>query len=117
MSLRRYTQGAAGIFIAVALIGFGFGGSGYLGFLAPGLAENIMHLLLGLFFAFFGFSRSIDEHAIRYFVGGMGVLLVAGKGVLLVVNLWGPQSIFGTVTEVVCMVLGSSSILAALYLR
>ncbi len=118
MSLRRYTQGAAGIFIVAALIGFGFGWAGYfLGFLAPGLAENFMHLLLGLFFAFFGFSRSVDDQAIRYFVGGMGVLLVAGKGMLLVVNLWGPQSIFGTVTEVVCMVLGGGSILAALYLR
>ena len=47
----------------------------------------------------------------------MGVLLLGGKGVLLVVNLWGEQSIFGTVTEVGCMVLGIASILAALYLR
>lgn len=116
LSLRGYTQGAAVVFVVAALIGFVFGWAGYSGFLAPGFAENTMHLLLGLLFAFFGFSWS-DTDAVRYFVGGMGVLLVAGKGVLLVVNVWGAQSIFGTVTEVACMVLGVSSILAAVYLR
>ncbi len=86
------------------------------GFFGPGVPENTMHLIIGLLFAFFGFSHS-DDTAVRYFVGGMGVLLVAGKGVLLVVNLWGAKSTFGTVTEVLCIVLGGASILAAVYLR
>jgi hypothetical protein len=113
--LRGYTQGAAVVFV-VALVGFVYAALGYPGFFGPGLAENLMHLLIGVLFAFFRFSRT-DSTTVRYFVGGMGVLLLAGKGVLLGVNLWGNHSPFGTVTEVLCMVLGAASILAALYLR
>ena len=116
MSLRSYTRVTSGVFIVVAVVGFVFSFVGYSGFFAPGFPENGMHLFLGLLFAFFGFSHS-DDTAVRYFVGGMGVLLVAGKGILLAGNLWGPQSIFGTVTEMLCMVLGVASILAAVYLR
>ena len=118
MSLQSYTRGAAVVFVGAALVWFFYAAVGYPGFFGPGLAENLMHLLLGLLFAFFGFSRAdTDDDALRYFVGGMGALLLAGKGVLLVVNLWGQQSPFGTVTEVLCMVLGVACILAVVYLR
>ncbi len=116
MSLRSYTRGAAVVFVVAALVGYVYAAVGYSGFFGPGAAENTMHLIIGLLFAFFGFSNS-DDTAVRYFVGGMGVLLVAGKGVLLVANLWVNESAFGTVTEVLCMVLGGASILAALRLR
>ena len=99
-----------------ALVGFVYASVGYPGFFGPGVPENLMHLIIGLLFAFFGFSR-LDTAAIRHFVGAMGALLLVSKGALLVVNLLRAQSPFGTVTEVLCMVLGGSSILAALYLR
>ena len=79
MSLRGYTQGAAEVFVVAALVGFVYAALGYPGFFGPGVPENLMHLLIGLFFAFFGFSRT-DPATVRYFVGGMGILLLAGKG-------------------------------------
>ncbi len=104
------------MFVVAALVGYVYAAVGYSGFFGPGVPENTMHLIVGLLFAVVGFSR-VDATAIRYFVVGMGVLLVAGKGMLLVVNLLRAQSLFSTVTEVLCVVLGVASILAALYLR
>ncbi len=115
MSLLGYVRLAAGVFVVVALVGFA--SAGYLSFYSPGFPENLMHLLIGLLFAYIGFSSRMDDDSARVFVGGMGVLLLLGKGVFVALNLWGGQSLFGTVTEVVCVVLGVSSILAALYLR
>ena len=63
-----------------------------------------------------GFS-SADASNLRAFVGGMGVLLLLGKAVLVGANLWGGESVFAGATEVVCVVAGLGSILAARYLR
>ena len=57
-----------------------------------GFAENFVYLLVGLLFAFFG-SSLIDATAVRYFVGGMGVLLVAGEGAPRAQPAGGPNSL------------------------
>ena len=112
MSLRTYARVAAAVFVFFGLAGFAAGAVGYSGYFGPGTLENFMHVFVGLLFAYFGFWRT-DHVTSRSFVGGMGVLLVVGKGVLVVGNLWGPQSLFGSITEALCIVLGGSSILAA----
>ncbi len=116
MTIRAYTRIAAVVFIGLGLAGFFFALLGYPGFFGPGAAENLMHLIVGLLFGFLGFS-SAEASILRAFVGGMGVLLLLGKAVLVGANLWGGESVFAGATEVVCVVASLGSILAARYLR
>ncbi len=115
MSLRRYAQIAAVVFVVLGLAGFVFASVNYSGFFGPGVPENLMHLLVGLGFGYLGFWPW-DAAAARTIAGGMGALLLVGKGMLIAGNLWGGQNPFSSVTEVVCVVVGIASILAAMYL-
>ena len=112
MSLRTYTRVAAAVFVFFGLVGFAASAVGYSGYFTPAVPENLMHVIVGLLYAYFGFWRT-DHVTSRDFVGGMGVLLLLGKAVLIGGNLWGARSFLGTVTEGLCVVLGVSSILAA----
>jgi hypothetical protein len=81
LSLPTYMRIAAVVFVVFGMVGFAVGWFGYSGFFGPGVAENGMHVGVGLLFAYFGFSRSPHAND-RYFAGGVGVLLLLGKGVI-----------------------------------
>ncbi len=116
MSLRRYALMVAVVFVILASAGFifdtFFGRSVFFG---PGVPEDLMHLGVGLIFGYLGFWVR-EATALRTLVGGMGGLLLGGKGILIAGNLWAYDNVFTSVTEVVCLVGGITSILAAIYL-
>ena len=115
MSLRRYAQITAAVFIVLSLAGFlsaVFDLSGIFGLDVP---VNVMHLFAGLIYSYVGFWRN-ETGAARTLVGGMGLLLLLGKGLLIASDLLIGHNAFSPVTEVVCLVVGLTSILAAKYL-
>ena len=71
--------------------------------------------MLGLLYAWVGFLHPSGE--IRGLVGGLGVLLVVIKSVVILAPLlWGESPLHGPI-EVTCLVVGLLSIVAARYLR
>lgn len=74
------------------------------------------HAGVGLLFLFVGYAR-LETTIVRQMVRGLGVLLVAVKGVTILVSwlLPTPYFLHGPV-EITCLVLGIASILAARYL-
>jgi hypothetical protein len=115
VSLRRYAQIAAGVFIVLSLTGFIFAAFNLSGFFGPDLPANVMHLFVGLLYGYVGFWAG-EAAPIRTLIGGMGALLLLGKGLIIAADLLSGQDAFSSVTEVVCLVIGSTSILAAKYL-
>ncbi len=114
MSLRRYAQITAAVFIVLSLVGFlsaVFDLSGIFGLDVP---VNVMHLFVGLIYGYVGFWAN-ETAAVRTLMGGMGLLLLLGKGLLIAGDLWSGHNAFSSVTEVVCLVVGLTSILAAKY--
>jgi hypothetical protein len=74
------------------------------------------HAGVGLLFLFVGYAR-LETTIVRQMVRGLGVLLVAVKGVTILVSwlLPTPYFLHGPV-KITCLVLGIASILAARYL-
>lgn len=115
MVVRTYAR-IVGLILVVA----GLGGLFYLPrlFFIPDLSlgESCFHLATGTIFAYLGFFQP-DEEVIRPVVGGLGVLLLLGKGTIISTGLlWGEAHLFGP-TEITCIVFGITSVLAAKYLR
>lgn len=110
MSLRTYMRIVGVTLLILGLLGF----SSYPP--DPPPAENIMHLGVGVLFAYFGFFTR-DIGATRLFVGGMGVLLLISKAYLFIIRWLSGEPPFGGLTHVVCLVIGISSILVVRYLR
>ncbi len=76
---------------------------------------NIFHLAVGCLFAYVGFFQK-DALVVRRMVGGLGLLLLLVKGVVIVVPLlWGEAPLFAPI-EITCLVIGILSVLAARYL-
>ncbi len=75
-----------------------------------------MHLGVGMLFAYFGFFTR-DTGAMRLFVGGMGILLLVSKVYLFGVHWLAGEPPSASITAVVCLLVGISSILAARYLH
>ncbi len=76
---------------------------------------NIFHLGVGGIFAYVGFLQR-DVLVIRALVGGLGLLLLLVKGVVIVAPLlWGEAPLLAPV-EITCLVVGILSVLAARYL-
>jgi hypothetical protein len=116
VSLRRYAQIVAVVFVALASAGFIFDAFfDHATFFGPGVWEDFMHLSVGLIFGYVGWGAR-EAATLRALIGGMGALLLVGKGMLIGGNLWIEGNIFNSVTEVVCLVVGLTSILAAIYL-
>jgi hypothetical protein len=98
--------------ILLLLIGL-WGSSGVIG---P--ATNFYHMVVGAFFVYLGFLQR-DTEIVRQVVGGIGVLLVFAMGSAVVVLLLLSENLLLVLLEpieVVYLVLGISSILAAKYL-
>ncbi len=87
------------------------------GWVVLGWATGVVlyHAGLALLFAFAGFYPR-DGRTVRMMVGGLGVLLLAGKTLMIFAPLsWGGHLGHGPI-EITCLVVGISSILAAAFL-
>lgn len=103
--LRTYARAVGAGLLLFALAGF---------FYLPQLsfAESLFHTAVGVMFVYLGFLQR-DLTVVRDVVGGLGLLLLAGKGVLVLAHLWwGEAHLFGPV-ELVCLAVGVASALAA----
>jgi hypothetical protein len=80
------------------------------------VVEGFFHVAVGLIFAYVGFLQG-NAAVARSVVGGLGVLLLVGKGVILGAGLLfaGRHDLFNPL-EVICLVVGIASVLAARYL-
>ncbi len=89
---------------------------GITGLIPTAFPADLFHASAGAFFAYLGFLQR-DAQVVRQVVGGMGVLLVIGKGIILFIPLvWGQAPFHGPI-EITCFVAGVLSILAARYLQ
>ncbi len=71
--------------------------------------------MLGVLYGWVGFLHPTGE--VRSLVGGLGMLLVVTKSVVILAPLlWGESPLRGPM-EVTCLVVGLLSIVAAKYLR
>lgn len=106
--IRLYTQ-----IVGLGLILFGFAGLINIVGLEP--PTNIFHLVVGGLFTYVGFIQK-DEPIVRTIVGGLGLLLLLVKGVVIATPLlWGDAPLFSPV-EITCLVVGILSILVARFL-
>ncbi len=81
---------------------------------APG-GTSVYHAGLGALFAYVGFFQR-DEITVRRVVGGLGLLILLVKVVIILAPLlWAEVLLWGPI-EVTCLVVGVLSILAARFL-
>ncbi len=88
------------------------------GWLVPGwwAGAVLFHAGLALLYIFVGFWPSLSAGIVRQMVGGLGVLLVVVKAIVILGPLmWGSHLMHGPI-EITCLVVGISSILAAAFL-
>ena len=107
--IRVYASVAGIVLVSLGLAGFG-------GIVGTDLPANVFHLGVGSMFVYLGFFQR-DAEVVRRMVGGLGVLLLSVKGVVIVAPLlWGDPPLLAPV-EVTCLVVGLFSVLAARYLH
>jgi hypothetical protein len=105
---RNYARIAAIALVALGLLGF----SELIDWASP---ASFFHLMLGVLYAWVGFLHPRGD--VRELVGGLGVLLVVIKSVVILAPLlWGESPLKGPI-EITCLVVGLISIVAARYLR
>jgi hypothetical protein len=105
---RNYARIAAIALVALGLFGF----ADVIDWASP---ASFFHLMLGVLYGWVGFLHPSGE--VRALVGGLGVLLVVTKSVVILTPLlWGASPLHGPI-EVTCLVVGLLSIVAAKYLR
>ena len=106
--LRTYARIAAAALLAAAVTGG----------LVPSWRAGVVlfHAGLALLYIFVGFWPSLSAGIVRQMVGGLGVLLVVVKAIVILGPLmWGSHLMDGPI-EITCLVVGLSSILASRYL-
>jgi len=97
------------VFIVIGLVGF----TNVEGW---AWAPSLYHFGLGLLFAYAGYFER-ERESVLQIIQGLGVLMVAIKGItLLALLLLGGEIRWGSI-EVSCFVVGIGSILVARYLR
>ncbi len=107
--VRIYASVAGTVLVSLSLAGFA-------GIMEMDLPANVFHLGVGGMFVYLGFFQR-DAEVVRRMVGGLGVLLLSVKGVVILAPLlWGEPPLLAPV-EVTCLVVGLFSILAARYLH
>lgn len=76
-------------------------------------AESFFHVAVGAMFVYLGFWQK-DRNVVRTVIGGMGVLLLLSKGVVVAIVLLAgnEEPLFGSV-EVVCFAVGFLSVVVA----
>ncbi|MDQ3377537.1 MAG: hypothetical protein M3533_11665 [Actinomycetota bacterium] len=108
--LRIYACSAGSVLLMVGLAGFA---------VLPKMnaAESFFHLAVGALFVYLGFWQK-DRNVVRTVIGGMGVLLLLSKGVVVavVVLVGNEEPLFGPV-EVVCFAVGFLSVAVARFAR
>ena len=114
--MRTYARVAGSALILVGLVGLtSLAGLFFLPRL--NLVESFFHVSVGLMFVYVGFLHR-DAEVLRTVVGGLGVLLVVGKAVVIGTGLlFGDAHDFFSPIEVVCVMVGIGSILSAALLR
>ena len=114
--MRTYARVAGSVLVLVGLVGLtSLGGLFFLPSL--NLAESFFHVSVGLMFVYVGFLHW-DAEALRSVVGGLGVLLIVSKAVVIGTGLlFGEEHDLFSPTEVICVVVGLGSILAATLLK
>ncbi len=101
---------------AVAAVLVSVGLAGLVGALHWHSLSGVYHVALGLLFAYGGFFVE-DRETVRQMVGGLGVLVLVVKGlVIFIPSLWGEHPLWGPV-EVSCLIVGIASVFAAKLLR
>ena len=81
------------------------------------LVESFFHVSVGLMFVYVGFLHR-DAEVLRSVVGGLGVLMTLGKAVIIGTSLlFGDEHDLFHPLEVICVVVGIGSILAAALLK
>lgn len=105
--IRMYASVAGIVLVSLGLAGF-------VGIMEMDLPANVFHLCMGGMFIYLGFFQR-DVEVVRKMVGGLGVLLLSVKGVVIVAPLlWGEPPLLAPV-EITCLVVGLFSVLAARY--
>lgn len=98
----------------IVLVSLSF--AGFVGIAQMNLPASVFHLGVGSMFVYLGFFQR-DAEVVRRMVGGLGVLLLSVKGVVILIPLlWGEPPLLAPV-EVTCLVVGLLSVLAARYLH
>jgi hypothetical protein len=86
------------------------------GLIPTAFPADFFHASVGAIFAYLGFLQR-DAQVVRQVVGGMGILLLVVKVVVIFLPLlWGGSLLHGPI-ELTCLVAGVLSIFAARYLR
>ncbi len=107
--IRIYARIAAAALLAVAVTGWAV--------LGWATGAVLYHAAVALLFAFAGFLSTTDGWTVRMMVGGLGVLLIAVKAVMILGSWFSPAHVLLGPVEITCLVVGVSSVLAARYLR
>jgi len=114
--MRTYARVAGLALVLVGLVGL----SSRTGlFFLPdlNLSESFFHVSVGLMYVYAGFLQR-DLSVVRSVVGGLGVLLLVSKGVVITTGLlYGEDHDLFNPIEVTCLVVGISSVLVARYLK
>ncbi len=111
---RAYLLKAYALAAGVGLFVFGLAGftASPLNLTAP---ENLLHVGLGLLFFGGGLLLSGELTLLCVFIGGMGFMLVLGKGTIIVTR-WVYEGFFHIhLVGAVCLMLGMTSLLLALF--
>ncbi len=114
--MRTYARAVGSILVLVGLAGI----TSLAGlFFVPklNLAESFFHVSVGLMFVYAGFLNR-DAAVLRSVVGGLGMLMLVGKAIVIGAGLLfgGGHDLFHPL-EVVCLVVGIGSVLAARFLK
>lgn len=114
--MRTYARLAGTVLILVGLVGI-TSLAGYFFLPKLNLAESFFHVSVGLLFVYVGFLHR-DAEVLRSVVGGLGVLLLVSKAVIVGTGLlFGNDHDLFSPIEVVCVVVGLGSVLAAAFLK
>lgn len=115
--MRTYARVAGSVLVLVGLAGLTSLAELFFFLPALNIAEGFFHVSVGLMFVYVGFLHPDDE-VLRPVVGGLGVLLIASKAVVVGIGLLiGDEHDLLNPIEVVCLVVGIGSVLAAALLK
>lgn len=109
LRIRTYARITGVVLLLAALVG----GSGIM---PTDFPADFFHAGVGAIFAYLGFLQQ-DAEIVRHVVGGMGVLLLVVKAIVIFAPLgWGESPLHGPI-EITCLVVGVLSVFAARYLQ
>lgn len=105
--LRAYALGVGFVLLTLGLVGF-------TSLPHSTASESVLHLGIALLF-FCGGLLLRDLGTLRTFLGGMGVLLLVGKGIIVSTRWFDEGFLHLPLVGIVCLVAGATSLLIALF--